>query len=367
MRRFGFRALIGIPVLLVLACGGAQKEVKPESVLDTPEGAYNQGVDYLGQGKLDLAQQLFERSRDLARTARAPFAPAHEGLGLVSLQRGEFESAEKEMREAIGIDGSYAPARVGMGRIRHAQGRLDDAIKEYDRALETKTKTGEEQPNAYKKAWLYKGRVQEDQTLMDEAEISYRNALEIDPQFMEASQAWERLQELRRATAGQSDVMKKVAASPAVTRAEISAVLVEMLPLDRIYRHRMGEVETPDDIAESWARGYCEKVLACGILELYPDGAFHPDETLTRAELAATLQQILVEAFRDPSLATMYIGETKADFSDLSPQSPFYNPVRLMTSRGIMKGRMDGTFGVEEPVPGSEALEILRRLKAELE
>ena len=129
----------------------------------------------------------------------------------------------------------------------------------------------------------------------------------------------------------------------------------------------MAEVDTPADIAESWARGYSEKVLACGILEVYPDGGFHPDETLTRAELAATMQMILVEAFRDPSLATKYIGETKADFSDLSPQSPFYNPVRLMTSRGIMKGKMDGTFGVEDQVPGAEALEILRRLKAELE
>jgi tetratricopeptide (TPR) repeat protein len=367
MKRFGLRAVVGVPFIILLACGGAQKEVKPESVLDTPEGAYTQGMDYLQQGKLDLAQQLFERSRDLARTAKEPFAPAHEGLGLVSLERGVLETAEKEMREAVGIDGNYASARVGMGRIRHAQGRLDDAIKEYDRALKTTTKSGEEQPDAYKNAWLYKGKVLEDQDLMDEAEVSYSNALEIDPQFMEASSAWERLQELRRATAGQTDVMKKVAASPAVTRAEISAVLVEMLPLDRIYRHLMVDVETPHDIADSWARGYSEKVLACGILELYPDGGFHPDETLTRAELAATMQRILVEAFRDPSLETKYIGETKADFSDLSPQSPFYNPVRLMTSRGIMRGKMDGTFGVEESVPGSEALEILRRLKAELE
>lgn len=367
MKRFGFRALIGVPIILLLACGGAQKEVRPESVLDTPEGAYAQGIDYLNQGKLDLAQQLFERSRDLARTAKEPFAPAHEGIGLIHLERGNLETAEREMREAMKIDGNYANARVGMGRIRHAQGRLDDAINEYDKALKTKTKSGEEQPEAYKKAWLYKGRVLEDQNSMDQAELSYHNALEIDPQFIEASSAWERLQELRRATAGQSDVMKKVAASPAVTRAEISAVLVEMLPLDRIYRHLMAEVDTPADIADSWARGYSEKVLACGILEVYPDGGFHPDETLTRAELAATMQMILVEAFRDPSLATKYIGETKADFSDLSPQSPFYNPVRLMTSRGIMKGKMDGTFGVEEQVPGAEALEILRRLKAELE
>jgi tetratricopeptide (TPR) repeat protein len=367
MKRFGFRAIIGVPIIVLLSCGGAQKEVKPESVLDTPAGAYTQGMDYLKQGKLDLAQQLFERSRDLARTAKEPFAPAHEGLGLVYLERGDLETAEKEMHEAIDIDGNYATARVGMGRVRHAQGRHDDAIREYDRALKTKTKSGEEQPEAYKSAWLCKGRVLEDQDLMDDAETSYRNALEIDPQFMEASNAWERLQELRRATAGQSDVMKKVAASPAVTRAEISAVLVEMLPLDRIYRHRMAEIASPDDIAESWARGYSEKVLACGILEPYPDGGFHPDETLARAELAAVMQQILVEAFRDPSLETKYIGETKADFTDLSPQSPFYNPVRLMTSRGIMKGRMDGTFGVEESVPGSEALEILRRLKAELE
>ena len=152
MKHFGFRAVVGVPFIILLACGGAQKEVKPESVLDTPQGAYAQGMDYLQQGKLDLAQGLFERSRDLARTAKEPFAPAHEGLGLVSLERGELNSAEKEMHEAVSIDGNYAPARVGMGRIRHAQGRLEDAIKEYDRALKTKTKNGEEQPEAYKNA-----------------------------------------------------------------------------------------------------------------------------------------------------------------------------------------------------------------------
>ncbi len=359
--------MIVFPLAFLLACGGAQKEVKPFSVLDTPEGSYTQAMDYLKQGKIDLAQQYFERSRDLARTAKEPFAPAHEGLGLVFLQRNELDAAEDGMKEALDIDGRYAMARVGLGRVRHAQGKLNDAIKEFDKALETETEDGEEQPEAYKMAWLYRGKTLEEQVLLDEAEIAYNNALEIDPQFMDASTAWERLQELRRATAGQSDVIKKVAASPAVTRSEVSAVLVEILPIDRIYRHTMVEVETPVDITDSWARGYCEKVLACGIMEIYPDGGFHAEESMTRAELAVVMQRILVEAFRDPSLETKYIGETKADFSDLSPQSPFYNPVRLMTSRGIMKGRMDGAFGVEDQVPGSEALEILRRLKAELE
>lgn len=352
---------------LLLACGGAQKELKPVSILDTPEGAYHQGMEYYEQGRLDLAQEMFQRSRDLARTAKTPFAPAHEGLGLVFLARNDLEAAEDEMKEALDLDDRYALARVGLGRVRMAQGKLEDAIKEFDKALKTKTREDEEQPDAYKKAWLYKGMTQEEMHEPNLAERSYRNALEIDPQFMEASESWERLQQLRRATAGQSEVMKKVAASPAITRAELSAMLDELLPLDRIYRHRKAEVPLPEDVEGSWARGYCEKVLACGILDVYPGGEFLPDEKIARADLAFAMQKILVEAFQDPSLEMKYVGETKADFSDLSPQSPLYNCVRLMTSRGIMKGRMDGTFGVEENVPGAEAMEILRRLKAELE
>ncbi|MBN1424831.1 tetratricopeptide repeat protein [Candidatus Fermentibacteria bacterium] len=351
---------------LLVACGGG-KQLKPVSVLDTPEGAYRQGMDYLNTGKPDLAGDMFVRSRDLAKTAKRPYAPAHEGLGLVHLERGELEKAEKEMDESLDQDGRYAMARVGLGRVKAAQGKLDDAVKQFDKALDTTSRDGKPQPEAYKFAWFYKAAVQEKQNLTDAAEASYAKALEIDPKFLKASEAWERLQEIRRATAGQSEVMRKVAVSPAITKAELSGVLVELLPLDRIYRHRMSDVATPPDLVGSWARGFAEKVLSCGILDVAPDGSFIPDETLPRAELAMVMQRILVEAFRDPSLETKYVGETKADFSDLSPQSPYYNPVRLMTARGIMKGKMDGAFGVMDNVPGSEALEILRRFKAELE
>lgn len=362
MKRAFVLAVIG----LVLACGHG-KQLKSESVLDTPEGAYRQGMDYLTQGKLDLAWEKFVRSRDLAKTDKRPFAPAHEGLGLVHLERGELDLAEKEMNESLDQDGRYAMARVGLGRVKTARGELDDAIKQFDKALDTKTKDDQPQPEAYKLAWYYKAVVQEKQKLPDAAEASYAKAMEIDPKFLKASEAWERLQEIRRATAGQSEVMRKVAVSPAITKAELSGVLVELLPLDRIYRHRKAEVETPPDLVGSWAQGFAEKVLACGILDVAPDGSFMPDDKLPRAELAMVMQRILVEAFQDPSIETKYIGETKADFSDLSPQSPYYNPVRLMTARGIMKGKMDGTFGVMDNVPGSEALEILRKFKAELE
>ncbi len=351
---------------LILSCGGG-KQLKSVSDLDTPEGAYRQGMDYLDQGKLDIAWDMLTRSRELAKSAKRPFAPAYEGLGLVSLERGELGEAEELMRQSLDQDGRYALARVGLGRVKMAQGKLEDAIQEFDKALRTTGKDGGPQPEAYKLAWYYRAQAQERQNLPDEAEASYAKALEIDPKFLKASEAWERLQEIRRATAGQSDVMRRVAASPAITKAELAGVLVELLPLDRIYRHRMARVQTPPDLVGSWARGYAEKVLACGILDLAPDGSFLPDEKLPRAELAMVMQRILVEAFRDPSIETKYIGETKTDFTDLSPQSPFYNAVRLMTSRGIMEGKMDGTFGIMDDVPGSEALEILRKFKAELE
>jgi len=355
------------PVVLVFSCGGPQQELQPLSVLDTPEGAYNQGmVSYL-EGDMDEAWNMFTRSRELAETDKTPYAPAHEGLGLIHLAWNDLDAAEEEMKTSIDIDGSYANARVGLGRIRTAQSRYDEAIKEFDRAIKTKTRSGVEQPYAYKHAHLYKGKTLELMNEFDLAEESYKNAIDVDPNFMEAQSNWERLQTLRRASAGQTDVMKRIAASSAITRAELAAILVEQLPLDRIYRHRQAEITTPMDVKSSWARGYCDKVLSCGILELYPSGEFLPEEYVARADLAFTMQKILVATFQDPSLETKYVGEMKADYTDLSPQSPFYNAVRLMTSRGIMKGRMDGSFGVGDTVPGSEALEIIGRLRAELQ
>ena len=132
------------PVVLVFSCGGPQQELQPLSVLDTPEGAYNQGMVSYMEGNMDKAWNMFTRSRELAETDKTPYAPAHEGLGLIHLAWNDLDAAEEEMKTSIDIDGSYANARVGLGRIRTAQSRYEEAIKEFDRALKTKTKGGEE-------------------------------------------------------------------------------------------------------------------------------------------------------------------------------------------------------------------------------
>lgn len=359
MRRFSW-------VLIVMACACAGKKgIKQASVLDTPEGAYNQGMDYLASGRLEEAQAMFTRSRDLATGRSTEFAPAYEGLGLVSLMGGDLRTAESHMKKALDIDAHYAMARVGLARVYDARGDQEKAVEELDRALKTKTKEGQPQPQAWRWAWFYRGSVLEKMERPDEAEESYARALEVDPSFLEASRAWERLQQARRASSGRSEVMRVVARSPALTRAELAALLVETLPLHRI-SSPTSPARLPTDLGTSWARGYAEKAITYGLMDVAPDGSFMPEEKVTRAELALTLQRIMASVTRDPSLETKFFGETKGDFTDLSPQSPFYNAARLMTSRGIMKARQDGSFGAMEVVPGAEALEILRQFEAAL-
>ncbi|HBG15958.1 MAG TPA: hypothetical protein DDW93_04185, partial [Firmicutes bacterium] len=45
----------------------------------------------------------------------------------------------------------------------------------------------------------------------------------------------------------------------------------------------------PSDIQGHWAEDSISNLVDKGVLNGYPDGSFHPDQSITRAELAKTL------------------------------------------------------------------------------
>jgi hypothetical protein len=47
------------------------------------------------------------------------------------------------------------------------------------------------------------------------------------------------------------------------------------------------------DIEGHWAKAEIEAVAAKGLLTGYPDGNFHPDEPVTRAQLAVVVARLL--------------------------------------------------------------------------
>jgi tetratricopeptide (TPR) repeat protein len=63
------------------------------------------------------------------------FAEAHDELGIDYLLQGKFELAAREFHEAIRLKPDYAPAHNNLGTTLGNQGQIDDAISEYAEAV----------------------------------------------------------------------------------------------------------------------------------------------------------------------------------------------------------------------------------------
>lgn len=89
-----------------------------------------------------------------------------------------------------------------------------------------------------------------------------------------------------------------------------------------------------------------------GLVNGKEDGAFHPQDTLTRAELC----QLLAEALN------CVVPTTSSPFSDVSSDAWYTPAVNAISDMGLVNGMGDGTFRPEEPVDHQQFLTIMGRL-----
>ncbi len=368
--------MLSVALLILTGCAGS-RGIMSESALDTPELHYETGMRALNTDRLSEAEHEFRRSIDLALGRDYEFGPGHEGLGLVYLMRGDLRNAELEMERALDIDKNYALAYVGLGRVYSAKGKNKDALKQFDKALK-------KDPQC-KEAPFYKAKSYEKMEMWNEAERSYEQALNIDPQFMAADIEFKRVQDERRASSGMNDDMQKIARESAIDRADIAVLFSKNLPLERLFGRRTSltaqKFETPNqagkvksekrlpiisDIENHWAKAYINKMLEYGLLELYPDNKFRPDEPITKANYAMLVQKVLVQAQNDPDLTTRYFGNT-SPFSDVMNSHYAFNSIMVATTQGIIKPRFGGqTFGLSDSVSGADGILIVKLLKEQL-
>jgi tetratricopeptide (TPR) repeat protein len=91
-----------------------------------------------------LATTLIRNNRSLDEAAarlalvlheQPDFAEAHDELGIDYLLQGKFELAAREFHEAIRLKPDYAPAHNNLGTTLGNQGQIDNAISEYAEAV----------------------------------------------------------------------------------------------------------------------------------------------------------------------------------------------------------------------------------------
>lgn len=373
--------ILSVLVLSLVSC--APKPRKEVSALDTPEHHVFSGNKLLDKGKYDEAKREF----DLALSLDPKYSPAHAGLGLVYGYQKDFEKGYASLKDAK----SYAKtkddkvnAHVFMIRLLSMERKgkwLSRAEDEFKDAVKLDAGASA--------AYYYMGKAYKVSYDFDKAGEMFKKVLDLNTKYVnEASEEWALVQKIQRAAPG-SLIGKKIALIDEITRADIAALFVQELELEKLFKKRtpkrfdtsfqaptqkfeaekMVKAEAATDIKDHVLKTDIDTVMELMVkgLEPYPDHTFQPDKKITRAEYAIMVEDILIKVSGDEKLATKFIGE-KSPFPDLRSDLPYFNAVMVVTTRGIMQAKdmTTGEFAAMDTISGADALLVIRKLKDEL-
>jgi len=214
-----------------------------------------------------------------------------------------------------------------------------------------------------------------------DSEVALGNVLGASPgRWHEpANKLYKRVQKITRASTNftLTDVAKRIAIKDGVDRADVAALLVDEVHMDRFLAGRIPVPEkkskesfVPADISNNMFKAEILIVLKWGLRGLEPTYdktsrayLFYPDKPITRKELAFILEDLLVKIEGDPSLPTKYYGQKNSPYPDVPPTSSSFNSVTNAVTRGLMEPDLSGAFRPDDKVDGAELLLAVLRLR----
>ncbi len=393
--------------LSLAACSPKPKIRKQQSKLDDPSHHVLRGQDMIRENRWTEARREFR----LALELNPKYPAALAGKALVIANESTLPGKSDEERENLrdeakdlldqaesNAEGDRQDGQVELMALRVVtmlksdEDWLEDAEDHFANAAEL----FEENINLQRlrsEPYYYMGIAYREALELGKASEQFRKVLELNLSFTkEANEALELLDKILRAEPGTRHG-KVIAMSPSITRGDMAALLIEEFHLDRLYKRdapaaqydksfkppnpefvppqeRLREVPVASDIEKHPLRIDIEAVIDLKVrgLEVSPQHLFYPDQTITRAEFALMLEDILIQVTRDRSLATRFIGDS-SPWPDVREDAFYYNAARTLVSRNIMtvESRTRGEFGPQNPVHGADALLGLRILKDELD
>jgi len=380
-----FMALLTLVGVAVMVSSCAAPPRKPEAALDTPEHHVFTGNKLMDKGDYIGAQREFVLTMQLDKK----YSPAYVGLGLVFAYQKDFEKAHENMKQAKSLaekKEDRVNASVGMIRLYSMERKekwLNKAEEEFEDAVKIDPKSSA--------AFFYMGKAYKYGYNFDKAGEMFKKVLDLNDQYLiEADNEWKLVQKIQRAAPG-SLIGKKIALIDEITRADVAALFIQELLLEKLYEKRtpkqfdttyqaptstqkfeadkIVKAEAATDIQSHVLRVDIETVLRLGVrgLEPSPDHKFFPDQKINRAAYAMMIEDILIKVSGDEKLATKFIG-SQSPFPDLRNDLPYFNAVMVVTSRGVMEAKdlTTGEFAPTGTVSGADALLIIRKLKDEL-
>lgn len=170
MRRLGF-----VPILALLgACqttGGLEPSASPSTTSEAAKLNTQLGVEYMRNGKLELAFQRLKR----ALAADPNYSTAHNMMGLVYTRLDNPAEAEKHFRRAVSINPTDSSAQTNYGSFLCHNGRYEEGEQRF---LDAVKNSLYERPE---RAYVNAGVCMKNAEKPDKAETYFRQALEANP------------------------------------------------------------------------------------------------------------------------------------------------------------------------------------------
>lgn len=135
-----------------------------------------------------------------------------------------------------------------------------------------------------------------------------------------------------------------------ITRAEAAAIISKLLADDREFADRGGEFN--DVVAGAWYNKAVRDMSVKGIMSGYEGGLFRPEQSITRAELAAVLAKFVYHGD----------GALRGNYKDVSKNAWYAEPLAKMVNAGYITGYSDKTLRPNAKVSRAEAVVIINRL-----
>jgi tetratricopeptide (TPR) repeat protein len=259
------------------------------------------------------------------------------GLAQAALESGDEEAAVRQYSGALEAAPEVAGVRLALADLLVARGDVDSAL-----AVLEADPSGDRQV-ALRRAELLMSR----REFAGAAEV-YRGLIEADPADATAREG-ERAAREGMEMLSMPEEYRQIAEASRITRADLAALVA--VRVHGLRRLGAGEPRVALDIGSSWAREPIARVLALGIMDVYPNHTFQPGAVVRRVDVARAAARVL-DRLGWPRSAGPVPGDMSRSHLD-------YEAVVRVLGAGLMSLAPSGAFEPWRPVSGQEAIEVV--------
>jgi len=187
---------------------------------------------------------------------------------------------------------------------------------------------------------------------------------ELAVQMPDNKQIQQKLEEVKKSLfiAGLPSEYQAIPTTPEITRAQFAAYLV--INLESLQKFRSENQQIAVDIIQHWAQNYIQKVVNLGIMDIYPNRTFQPNQPVTKLELAKAVSRILeiIELSGQHKFPV-----TQVEIPDVPAGTIGYSLAAKPVAAGVIALDADGRFHASRRVSGAETMSVVNKLKTIME